>query len=62
MVRSYDVSFYLDSYITGWHLLCFEDDDVVYDQIYADNEHAHEMGQAFLDGCYVKLMTLERVA
>ena len=61
MVRSYDVSVYLDENLYGFYLLCFEDEDVVYEQFFRDSDDAHAMGQRFLDGLYVKGFPLEEL-
>ena len=61
MVRSYDVSVHLDENLFGFLLLCYEGDDVVYEQFFRDNEDAHLMGHRFLDGLYVKGYPLEEL-
>ena len=54
MVRSYDVSVYLDENLFGFYLLCFEDDDCVYEKFFRDRSDAERVGEKFLDGIYVK--------
>lgn len=61
MVRSYEVDVYLDENLFGFYLMCFEDDDVVYEQFFRDSGDAHAMGHRFLDGKYVKGYPLEEL-
>lgn len=55
MVRSYEVDVYLSEKWVGFILTCFEGDDCVYDEFFDNSEDAHEAGNRFLDGCYVKV-------
>ncbi len=62
MVRSYDVDFCVQNNNAGFMLLCFEDDDCVWEQFFFDSTEAHKTGHRFLDGCYVRGFEYEAVA
>lgn len=59
MVRSYEVDINLEEDRFGFILLCYEDDDCVYDQFFRSSDDAHLMGQRFLDGLSIENVSLE---
>lgn len=59
MVRSYEVDFSVVDNKVGFLLLCFEDDDCVWEQFFVDSTDAHKTGHRFLDGLYVKGFPVE---
>ena len=61
MVRSYEVDVHLDENLFGFYLMCYEGDDVVYEQFFRDSSDAHAIGNMFLDGRNVTILSLEEL-
>lgn len=53
MAKSYDVDFSIVDNRAGFMLMCFEDEDCVWQQFYLDSDEAHTIGHRFLDGLYI---------
>lgn len=51
MQRSYEVRLVLGRFI-GWSLLCFEGDEMIWQQFYKSSDKAHEIGEKFLTGAF----------
>lgn len=54
MLRSYDVDFDIVDGRAGFMLYCYENDDCVWEQFFLDSTDAHNMGNRFLDGLYIR--------
>lgn len=52
--RSYEVNLVLEDQFVGFVLLCFEGDDIVFEQFYRSSEKAEAIGEKFLSGLFLE--------
>lgn len=53
-IRTYEIDADLDSVVHGYNLLCFEDDDCIFEKFFRDHAEAVNYGEKYLSGYFEK--------
>jgi hypothetical protein len=53
-MRAFEIDLHVTEKAAGWMLLCFEDDDCIWEEFFRDRSKAEAQGNKYLDGTFIQ--------